>query len=209
MKFLTGRTVQIYSSPQLGRDAPLALEPLNCCCASTGGGQASSITGKINKMPSFDVVSEVDKHSLTNSVDQASRLIGNRFDFKGVDAKFELNEQLITLFAEADFQIEQMFDVLNSALHKNKIDIKCLSRGDLQQSGKQVKQEITVRTGLDTLLSKKMVKMIKDSKLKVQAQIQGDQLRVNGKKRDDLQAVMALLRESDIDLPLQFTNFRD
>ncbi len=160
-------------------------------------------------MPSFDVVSEVDKHSLTNSVDQASRLIGNRFDFKGVDAKFELNEQLITLFAEADFQIEQMFDVLNSALHKNKIDIKCLSRGDLQQSGKQVKQEITVRTGLDTLLSKKMVKMIKDSKLKVQAQIQGDQLRVNGKKRDDLQAVMALLRESDIDLPLQFTNFRD
>ncbi len=209
MKFLTGRTVQIYSSPQLGRDAPLALEPLNCCCASTGGGQANSITGKINKMPSFDVVSEVDKHSLTNSVDQASRLIGNRFDFKGVDAKFELNEQLITLFAEVDFQIEQMFDVLNSALHKNKIDIKCLSRGDLQQSGKQVKQEITVRTGLDTLLSKKMVKMIKDSKLKVQAQIQGDQLRVNGKKRDDLQAVMALLRESDIDLPLQFTNFRD
>lgn len=160
-------------------------------------------------MPSFDVVSEVDKHALTNAVDQANRLIGNRFDFKGVNAKYELNEYQVTLLAEVDFQIEQMYDVLTSSLHKNKIDIECLERGDMQQSGKQVKQEITVRTGLDSLLCKKMVKLIKDSKLKVQAQIQGDQVRVTGKKRDDLQAVMAILREADIDMPLQFNNFRD
>lgn len=160
-------------------------------------------------MPSFDVVSEVDKHILTNSVDQSNRLIGNRFDFKGVAAQYELNEYVVTVTAEADFQIEQMFDVLSSSLHKNNIDIKCLERADIHQSGKQVKQEVTVRTGLETDLCKKIVKMIKDSKLKVQAQIQGEQVRVTGKKRDDLQTVMGILREAGIDMPLQFTNFRD
>lgn len=160
-------------------------------------------------MPSFDVVSEVDKHILTNAIDQAKRLIGNRFDFKGVDAKFELNEYVVTMVAEVDFQIQQMFDILSSSLHKNNIDIECLERGELTQSGKQVKQDITVRTGLDSLLCKKLVKLIKDSKLKVQAQIQGDQVRVTGKKRDDLQNVMALLREADIEMPLQYSNFRD
>ncbi len=161
-------------------------------------------------MPSFDVVSEVDKHQLTNAVDQANRLIGNRYDFKGVDASFERTEFLVTLTADADFQLTQMIDVLQGALLKNNIDIACLDMGEPRASGKQVKQDITVRSGLETDLCKKMVKIIKDSKLKVQAQIQGDQVRVTGKKRDDLQAVMALLREAEgIDMPLQFTNFRD
>jgi uncharacterized protein YajQ (UPF0234 family) len=160
-------------------------------------------------MPSFDAVSEVDKHQLMNSVDQANRLIGNRFDFKGVDARFELEEYQVIIWAEVDFQLQQMLDVLKSALHKNGIDIACLEEGESQASGKQVKQGIKVRTGLDADLCRKMVKMIKGAKLKVQAQVQGDQVRVTGKNRDDLQAVMALLRGSDIDMPLQFTNFRD
>lgn len=161
-------------------------------------------------MPSFDVVSEVDKHALTNAVDQANRLIGNRYDFKGVDASFERNEYQVTLSAEADFQLQQMLDVLQGALLKNGIDIACLEIADATASGKQVKQEVVVRTGLESDLCKKMVKIIKDRKMKVQAQIQGDQVRVTGKKRDDLQAVMAMLREAEgIDMPLQFTNFRD
>lgn len=160
-------------------------------------------------MPSFDVVSEVDKHILTNSVDQANRLIGNRFDFKGVDAKFELNEFIVTIWAEVDFQLEQMLDVLKGSLHKNKIDIKCLEVADPKPLGKQVRQEVTVRTGLDSDLCRKIVKMIKDKKMKVQSQIQGDQVRVTGKKRDDLQSVMAMLREAELGMPLQYNNFRD
>jgi uncharacterized protein YajQ (UPF0234 family) len=160
-------------------------------------------------MPSFDVVSEVDKHILTNSVDQANRLIGNRFDFKGVDAKFERNDYVVIIWAEVDFQLEQMLDVLKSSLHKNSIDIKCLEVADPKPLGKQVRQEVTVRTGLDSDLCRKIVKLIKDKKMKVQAQIQGDQVRVAGKKRDDLQAVIAMLREADISMPLQYNNFRD
>jgi len=160
-------------------------------------------------MPSFDVVSEVEKHELTNAVDQANRIVTNRFDFKGVDASFDRNDYVITITAEADFQVEQMLDILKSALHKNSIDISCLEVAEPKASGKQVKQEVTVRTGLETLLCKKIVKMIKDSKIKVQSQIQGDQVRVTGKKRDDLQQVMQLLKESDVDMPLQYTNFRD
>ncbi|WP_439135021.1 YajQ family cyclic di-GMP-binding protein [Pseudomaricurvus sp.] len=160
-------------------------------------------------MPSFDIVSEVDKHQLTNSVDQANRLITTRFDFKGVAAKFERNEFVVTLWAEVDFQLEQMLDVLKSTLFKNKIDIACLEEGDMQAYGKQVKQEINVRTGLDSDLCRKIVKLVKAEKLKVQAQIQGDQVRVTGKKRDDLQQSMAVLREAQLDMPLQFTNFRD
>lgn len=160
-------------------------------------------------MPSFDVVSEVDKHVLTNAVDQAHRLITNRYDFKGVDANFERKEYEVTMIADAEFQLEQMLDVLKSSLHKNGIDIGCLEVRDIKTSGKQVKQEILVRTGLESELSKKIVRLIKDGKLKVQAQIQGDQVRITGKKRDDLQEGIALLRASDIELPLQFTNFRD
>lgn len=160
-------------------------------------------------MPSFDVVSEVDKHVLTNAVDQAHRLITNRYDFKGVDANFERKEYEVTMTADAEFQLEQMLDVLKGSLHKNGIDIACLEVRDIKTSGKQVKQEILVRTGLESELSKKIVRLIKDAKLKVQAQIQGDQVRITGKKRDDLQEGIALLRASDIELPLQFTNFRD
>lgn len=160
-------------------------------------------------MPSFDVVSEVDKHTLTNAVDQANRVVDNRFDFKGVDAKFERNEFTVTLRAEADFQVTQMVDMLKSALHKNGIDIKCLDEGEIVSSGKQVKQDVTVRTGLDTELSKKIVKMVKERKMKVQAQIQSDQVRITGKKRDDLQEAIQLLKEAPLEMPLQFTNFRD
>jgi|SRR5690606_27440060 len=160
-------------------------------------------------MPSFDVVSEVDKHVLTNAVDQANRLITNRYDFKGVDASFERKDFEITLTADVEFQLEQMLDVLKGSLHKNNIDIACLEIKDIKSAGKQVKQEVIVRTGLETELAKKIVRLIKDGKLKVQAAIQGDQVRVTGKKRDDLQECMAMLRASDIEMPLQYTNFRD
>lgn len=160
-------------------------------------------------MPSFDTVSEVDKHQLTNAVDQANRVVVNRYDFKGVEASFDLKEFVVTLTAEGEFQLQQMRDVLQSALHKNKIDINCLDEGKVQSAGKLVKQEITVRTGLDSDMCRKLIKLIKDSKIKVQAQVQGDQVRVTGKKRDDLQQVMALLREADVGMPLQFDNFRD
>jgi len=160
-------------------------------------------------MPSFDIVSEVDKHILTNAVDQANRVITTRFDFKGVDAKFERNDFVITLWADVDFQLQQLLDILQSSLIKNKIDIECLDVADHTPLGKQVKQEVTVRTGLESLLAKKIVKLIKEKKMKVQSQIQGDQVRVTGKKRDDLQQVMAMLREQELDMPLQFDNFRD
>ncbi len=160
-------------------------------------------------MPSFDIVSEVDSHEFTNAVDQAGRIIDTRFDFKGVDAKFERNDLTVTVLAEADFQITQMEDMLRSALIKCKIDPLAMSVGDVETAGKQVKVLVTMQNGLETDLSRKIVKLIKDKKMKVQAQIQGDQVRVTGKKRDDLQQVMAFLREEKLDQPLQFTNFRD
>ncbi len=160
-------------------------------------------------MPSFDVVSEVDKHHLTNAVDQANRVVNNRFDFKGVSASFERLDYQVTLQTESEFQLEQMLDILHSTLHKNNIDITCIELGDVQGAGKLVKQSLTLRTGIESLLAKKIVKMIKDKKLKVQAQIQGDQVRVTGKKKDDLQEVMAMLKSADLGLPLQYTNFRD
>ena len=159
-------------------------------------------------MPSFDIVSEVDKHILTNATDQANRLLDTRFDFRGVNAKFERNDYVVTLWADVDFQLQQMLDMLQTTLIKNKIDIQCLEVADHSALGKQVKQEVTVRTGIESLLAKKIVKLIKEKKLKVQAQIQGDQVRVTGKKRDDLQAVMAMLREAELVMPLQFNNFR-
>ena len=160
-------------------------------------------------MPSFDAVSEVDLHALTNAVDQAGRIVANRFDFKGVDASFEREERAVTITAEAEFQVEQMQDMLRSALIKCDIDPKAMDPGDAVPSGKLVRQRVTLRHGIDSDTCKKIVRAIKDAKLKVQAQIQGDQVRVTGKKRDDLQQVIAMLREMDLDLPLQFTNFRD
>ncbi|MCB1631742.1 MAG: YajQ family cyclic di-GMP-binding protein [Pseudomonadales bacterium] len=160
-------------------------------------------------MPSFDVVSEVDLHALTNAVDQAERVITNRFDFKGVDCGFERKERTVMLHAEAEFQLQQMMDVLRGAITKCQIDPRAITEGEVQKSGKTVKQEVTLQHGLDAEMSRKLVKLVKDSKLKVQTAIQGEQLRVTGKKRDDLQQVIALLRTSDIGVPLQYENFRD
>ncbi len=160
-------------------------------------------------MPSFDVVSEIDIHALTNAVDQAARVVNTRFDFKGVDAKFERDERVVTIFADADFQVTQMLDMLRDTLIKNNIDPKCIDAGDVEISGKQARQRITMRHGLDKELTKKIVKIVKEMKSKVQASIQGEQVRITGKKRDDLQTVIGHLKEQNIDMPLQFTNFRD
>ena len=160
-------------------------------------------------MPSFDVVSEVDIHQLTNAVDQAARIVGNRFDFKGVEASFEREERSVVLTAEAEFQVSQMEDMLRAALIKCDIDPAAMDVSDMQTTGKTVRATVVLRHGLEASQCKAIVKRIKDAKLKVQAQIQGDQVRVTGKKRDDLQQVMALLREEDNGAPVQFSNFRD
>ncbi|MFC6632168.1 YajQ family cyclic di-GMP-binding protein [Microbulbifer taiwanensis] len=160
-------------------------------------------------MPSFDIVSEVDKHQLTNAVDQVNRTLTNRFDFKGVDAEVEMNDFALVLRAESDMQVDQMVDMLRAALIKCDIDPLAMDVGEKEQSGKQVKVTINLKNGLDKELSKKIVKIIKEEKLKVQAAIQGDQVRVTGKKRDDLQQVMAMLRGKELEQPLQFNNFRD
>ncbi len=160
-------------------------------------------------MPSFDVVSEVDLHQLTNAVDQAGRIVANRFDFKGIEASFAREERNVVLTAEAEFQVTQMEDMLRTALIKCDIDPAAMECGEPETTGKLVKMSVVLRHGLDSAQSKAIVKKIKDAKMKVQAQIQAEQVRVTGKKRDDLQRVMALLREAEIGAPLQFTNFRD
>lgn len=160
-------------------------------------------------MPSFDVVSEVDLHELTNAVDQAQRIVTNRFDFKGVDASFKRDQHTVVVTAEAEFQVTQMEDMLRTALMKCNIDPAAMDLSDPVESGKTVSQTIVLRNGLDSDQCRKIVKKIKEAKLKVQAQVQGEQVRVTGKKRDDLQQVMALLRGDDFDSPLQFNNFRD
>ncbi len=160
-------------------------------------------------MPSFDVVSEVNHHELSNAVDQASREVSTRFDFKGTGSNFELNDLLITMNTESEFQLQQMYDILCNKLIKRGMDIACLDKADPVIQLKTATQVITVQVGIETTEAKKMVKMIKDRKMKVQAAIQGDQLRVTGKKRDDLQNVIALLKAEKFGLPLQFKNFRD
>lgn len=160
-------------------------------------------------MPSFDVVSEVDQHELANAIDQAHREISNRFDFKGTSAKVELADKRIVLEADSDFQVQQMHPVLYNKLVARGIDIACLDPGKVERSGKGVKQGLDVRQGVDKETAKKAIGLLKESKLKVQAQIQGEQLRVNGKKRDDLQAAMKVLKDAELGLPLQFQNFRD
>lgn len=160
-------------------------------------------------MPSFDIVSELDMHEVTNAVDQSNRELQMRYDFKGVDARFEQTESTVTLQAEVDFQLQQMMDVLKTKMTGRKIDIRCLEIKDPETANMRARQEVILKQGLDQPLAKKLVKMIKDAKLKVQAQVQGEQVRVTGKKRDDLQSVIAMLREADLELPLQFNNFRD
>lgn len=160
-------------------------------------------------MPSFDVVSEVDKHELVNAVDQANRELSKRFDFKGVDASFELNEYLITQTAPSVFQLNQMLDILRGRLSARDIDVRCMDVGEASENVSGARRQVTIRQGLEQAISKKLIAALKGAKLKVEAQINGDKLRVSGKKRDDLQAAMALLRKTDVELPLQFNNFRD
>ena len=160
-------------------------------------------------MPTFDVVSEVDQHELTNAVDHAHREISNRFDFKGSGAEIKMSDGAISLQAESDFQVQQMHPVIYQKLTARSIDIACLEAVKVTPSGKGVKQLITVKEGIDKETAKKAVGVIKGSKLKVQAQVQGEQLRVTGKKRDDLQQAMAALKAADLGIPLQFQNFRD
>ncbi|MDZ4729409.1 MAG: YajQ family cyclic di-GMP-binding protein [Xanthomonadales bacterium] len=160
-------------------------------------------------MPSFDVVSEVDSHELSNAIDQANREVTTRFDFKGTDSEFELDDQAIKLQSGSEFQLQQMYDILCGKLVKRGIDIIALDKSEPVIQAKTATQTITVREGIQSDDARKLVKMIKDQKLKVQTAIQGDQLRVTGKKRDDLQEVIAFLRDADIGLPLQFKNFRD
>ena len=160
-------------------------------------------------MPSFDVVSEIDHHELSNALDQANREIGTRYDFKGSNANITQAGNLLTLEAESEFQIKQMTPILKEKMSKRSIDVECLDFADIVEMNKRARQQVTVREGLDKELARKMVKLIKDSKLKVQAAIQGEQLRVNGKKRDDLQQVMQILRDAGLGIPLQFNNFRD
>jgi uncharacterized protein YajQ (UPF0234 family) len=160
-------------------------------------------------MPSFDIVSEVALHEVTNAVDQASREVGQRFDFKGTNAKFELKDTVITLSAQADFQLKQMLEILRLKLAKRGIDVACLKVDEPVTTGQTAKQVATLRQGIDTELGKKIQRQIKDSKLKVQAALQDKQVRVTGKSRDDLQEAIALVKKGGYDLPLQFTNFRD
>ncbi|MFP5505992.1 MAG: YajQ family cyclic di-GMP-binding protein [Gammaproteobacteria bacterium] len=160
-------------------------------------------------MPSFDVVSEVNQHEVRNAVDQANREIGARFDFKGSDARIDIPEGNLLLEAQSEFQIDQMRDILTTKLAKRGVDVGALKFDKVETSGTRARQKIEVRQGIDADTARKLVKLIKDSKIKVQASIQGEQLRVTGKKRDDLQEVIALLRKSDVGLPLQYQNFRD
>ena len=160
-------------------------------------------------MPSFDVVSEVDLQEVRNAVDQASRELGTRFDFKKVESGFELADGRIELFAEEEFQLGQMLDILRDKLTRRGLDVRILDPGAVEASGKQKRQYFGLRQGIDRDTAKRLVKLIKDTKLKVQAQIQGEKIRVTGKKRDDLQGVMAGLKEADLELPLNFDNFRD
>ena len=160
-------------------------------------------------MPSFDVISEVDKHELTNAVDQASRELANRFDFKGSDATFEIDGFVITAKAPSDFQLKQMQDILRMRLTARGIDVRCLDVADPEINLASAKQKITVKQGIEQPVAKKIIGEIKAAKLKVESQINGDKLRISGKKRDDLQTAIALLRKLELDVPLQYDNFRD
>lgn len=160
-------------------------------------------------MPSFDVVSDFDAHEASNGVDQANREVSTRFDFKGSGSKYELDGQTISLTSQSDFQLQQMLDILRQKLAKRGIDIGCLDEQEPEFSGSEARQKVVLRKGIETELARKLVKQIKGSKIKVQTAIQGDKLRVSGKKRDDLQAVISLLKDADVDLPMQYENFRD
>jgi hypothetical protein len=160
-------------------------------------------------MPSFDVVSEYDSHEAGNAVDQANREVDTRFDFKGTGSKYALEGNIIAMTSQTDFQLQQMLDILRQKLARRGIDIACMKEEEIEISGNEARQKIILRQGIEAQLARDLVKKIKASKLKVQTAIQGEKLRVSGKKRDDLQAVISLLKDTDVDLPLQYENFRD
>jgi uncharacterized protein YajQ (UPF0234 family) len=160
-------------------------------------------------MPSFDVVSKIDTHEVTNAIDQANRELNTRFDFKGTDARVEQSKNDITIVAPTDFQLKQVDEILRNKLAKRSIDIRSLEYKDAEVKLNEARQQITVKQGIDAEVAKKIVKLLKEASVKVQAAIQGEQVRVTGKKRDDLQAAIAMLREVKLTLPLQFENFRD
>jgi uncharacterized protein YajQ (UPF0234 family) len=160
-------------------------------------------------MPSFDIVSKVDKHELTNAVDQASRDLGNRYDLRGTNSRFELEEYVVTQFAPSEYQLEQLLDMLKPRLAGRGIDLRCLDLGEVESNLAEARRKITIKQGIEQVDAKKIIARIKEAKIKVDASINGDKLRVSGKKRDDLQAAIALLRKAELELPLQFENFRD
>ena len=160
-------------------------------------------------MPSFDIISEFDTHEVKNAIDQANKEVTTRIDFKGTNSTVELNDEKLIMISESTFQLQQMFSVVCSKLSRRGIDVGCMEVGDAKGSGKMMRQEITLKQGLDSLFAKKIVKLIKDKKLKVQAAIQGDKVRVTGKNRDDLQEVIQMLRNEKFEMPLQYDNFRD
>ena len=161
-------------------------------------------------MPSFDIVSEIDSHEVTNAIDQANKEVSTRFDFKGSNANFELqDDENIVMKAESTFQLQQMLPILYAKMGKRGIDISSLESGKIQDTGKTAQQSIALKQGLSSDFAKKVVKLIKDKKLKVQAAINGDKVRVTGKKRDDLQEVIQMLRSEELEQPLQYNNFRD
>ena len=161
-------------------------------------------------MPSFDIISEFDTHEVKNSVDQANKEVSTRFDFKGTSSSFELTDEKLVMISESTFQLQQMFSVIVAKLSRRGVDVGCMDVGDTKGTGgKLMRQEITLKQGLDSTTAKKIVKLIKDKKLKVQAAINGDKVRVTGKKRDDLQEVIQMLRDEKLETPLQYDNFRD
>ena len=161
-------------------------------------------------MPSFDIVSEVDMHEVNNAIGQANREVDTRFDFKGVDAKFVVTEESeVMVSAEVDFQIRQMLEILRAKLVKRGVDIKSFVEGDVETTGQKASMKVKIQQGIDSEIARKIVKKVKETKIKVQTAIQGDKLRVSGKKRDDLQNVMSVLKESNLGIPLQYNNFRD
>jgi cyclic-di-GMP-binding protein len=160
-------------------------------------------------MPSFDIVSEINTHELTNALDTANRELDNRFDFKGSNAKFELDEFIVTQRAPSHFQLKQMLDILRARLIARGIDVRCLEEGSVEVNLAEARQKITIKQGIEQKFAKKIIALIKEAKIKVEAQINGEKLRISGKKRDDLQEVMALLKKTSLELPLQFENFRD
>jgi len=160
-------------------------------------------------MPSFDIVSKVDKHELTNAVDQAKRDLGNRYDLRGTNARMELEEYVVTLFAPSEYQLEQLLDMLRPRLAGRGIDLRSIELGDVETNLAEARRKVTIKQGIEQVDAKKIAAKIKEAKIKVDTQINGDKLRVNGKKRDDLQTAIALLKKAELELPLQFENFRD